>query len=344
MRIALIVSSTDGVPEVVRQDLPPDGLAELDNASTIASYVEALGAAGHEVLVEEGSPQLARRLEAMHPDICFNLCEGHRGNSREAQVPGLLEMMGLRYTGPTPLAAAISHDKPTTKRILTFHGLPTPRFQVFDSPDDPLQRDLAFPLFAKPSHEGTGMGIGNRSVCHNEQELRECLAYLIETYREPALVERFIDGRDITCGLVGNGTDLHFFPINEVDFSAYPRDLLPIYGSQQKIDFADRYRNRCPAPLDAGLARRIRRLTQQVFRATGCRDFARVDFRIDRNTNRPTILEINGLPGITPTADLTIMAGAGGWTHGDLVRGVLGAALKRYGLPQPQGSRTGSLA
>ena len=335
LRIALIVSSAQGAPKAYGQNsehLPPDAFAELDSEKSVKSYKRALQEAGHAVFVEEGSPYLASKLDAAKPDICFNVCEGFRGDSREAQVPALLEMMALRYSGPTPLAAAITHDKPTTKRVLAYYGLPSPRFQVFESPGDALRDDLKFPLFAKPAHEGTGMGINNRSVSHNETELREYVDYLIKAYNQPALVETYIEGKDITCGLIGNGNDIHFFPITEVDFTGFPDGLLPIYGSQQKVDYDDLYKNKCPAPLGEAMSNEIRRLSHQTFLVTGARDFGRIDFRIDEATGQPYILEINALPGITPRSDLTLMAEAEGWTHGDLVRSVLGAALKRYDM------------
>ncbi|GIV83405.1 MAG: hypothetical protein KatS3mg052_0412 [Candidatus Roseilinea sp.] len=330
-RVALLVNLARNAPPIHRSNTPPDIWAELDSDKNVESYAQALRQAGHEVLVREGDAYLASWLDEIRPDICFNTCEGFGGDSREAQVPALLEMIGARYTGPTPLAAAITQDKPTTKRILHSYGLPTPHFQVFHTPDDPLRHTLRFPLFVKPAHEGTGMGVHNESVVHNERQLRDRVAWTIAAYQQPALVETYIAGRDITCGLVGNGHDVHFFPIAEVDFSGYPPELLPIYGSVQKVELDHLYRNKCPAPLGGALARKIRRLTHQTFLATGCRDFARVDFRLDEQ-NRPFILEINALPGIAPRSDLTLMAEAEGWTHGDLVRAVLNAGLKRYGL------------
>lgn len=331
LRIALIVSSAKGAPDSQGIPIAPDATAELDSEKSVRSYEAALREGGHEVLTFEGTPFLATHLAEILPDICFNVCEGFRGDSREAQVPALLEMLGLRYSGPTPLAAAVSHDKPTTKRLLHYYGLPTPLFQVFETPDDVLHPGLQFPLFAKPAHEGTGMGINNRSILHAEKEMRDYVAYLIEAYQQPALVESYIEGRDITCGLVGNGNDVHFFPITEVDFSGYPEGLLPVYGSLQKIDYDAFYKNKCPAPLGDVLTREIQRLTHQTFLVTGCRDFARVDFMLDQK-EQPYILEINGLPGITPRSDLTLMAAAEGWTHGALVRSVLDAARKRYHL------------
>ena len=332
MRVALLVSIDRNAPAIPR-DAPYDILAELDSENTAWSYAAALLSRGYEVQAHEGNAHLPEWLSAFQPDICFNVCEGFIGESREAQVPGILEMMGLRYTGPGPLAAAITQDKPTTQRILYYHGIRIPLFQVFGSPDDTPRADFAYPLFVKPAHEGTGMGIRNSSIVRNERQLREQVAWTIASYRQPALVESYIEGRDITCGLVGNGDDVHFFPITEVDFSQYPPELAPIYGVQQKVDYADYYRNKCPAPLGERLTAEVRRLTHRVFKVTGCRDYARVDFRL---TDDGTLyaLEINSLPGITPHSDLTLMAEAEGWTHADLVCAVLDAALKRYGMAE----------
>ncbi|MCS7087172.1 MAG: hypothetical protein NZL91_00500 [Thermoflexales bacterium] len=330
-RIALLVNLARNAKPAPRRITPPDLLVELDSDANVQSYARALQDGGHEVLIREGDPYLAEWLDEQRPDLCFNTCEGFRGDSREAQIPALLEMMGVRYTGPTPLAAAITHDKPTTKRILHFYGLPTPPFQVFETPDDLLRPELEFPLFVKPAHEGTGMGVHNESVVHDERALRDRVAWCIEAYQQPALVETFIEGRDLTCGLVGNGQRVHFFPITEVDFSGYPPELLPIYGSIQKVDLDHLYRNKCPAPIGPKLTAAVQQLTHQTFLVTGCRDFARVDFRLDAH-DRLFILEINALPGIAPRSDLTLMAEAEGWTHGELVRSVLGAALIRYNM------------
>lgn len=330
-RIALLVNLARNAPPVHRTNAPPDILAELDSDKNVESYAQAMRDAGHSVLIQEGNAHLGSWLEEVKPDLCFNTCEGFGGDSREAQVPALLEMVGARYTGPTPLAATISHDKPTTKRILHYYGLPTPHFQVFETPDEALRHTLHFPLFVKPAHEGTGMGIHNDSIVRNTKELRHRVAWCIEAYQQPALVESYIVGKDLTCGLTGNGNDVHFFPITEVDFSGYPQELEPVYGSVQKVDLDHLYKNKCPAPIGEKLTEEVRRLTHQTFLVTGCRDFARVDFRLD-DRGRLFILEINGLPGITPRSDLTLMAQAEGWTHGDLIRSVLDAGLKRYGM------------
>ena len=336
-KVALLVNLARNAPEAVRAraNAPADALADLDSEKTGQSYADALRTRGHEVLVKEGGPDLAAWLAEHKPDICLNTCEGFVGDSREAQVPALLEMIGnIRYTGPGPLSAALTQDKPLTKQVLHYHGLPTPIFQVFKTPGDAIRADFRYPLFVKPKHEGTGMGVKADSVVHNRKQLRERVEWVIKAYDQPALVETFVDGKDITCGLTGNAEDVHFFPITEVDFSGYPPEIGAVYGSLHKIEFDDDYRNKCPAPLDdyrPGLSDQIRELTHEVFLCTGSRDYARVDFRLDADFN-PFILEINGLPGIAPNSDLTLMAKAEGLTHADLVNMVLDAGLKRYGM------------
>jgi D-alanine-D-alanine ligase len=331
-RVALLVNSTNGHYNL-SPHAPPDALAEVDDAEYIAAYAEGIRLAGCEPMPREGPPDLSviNWLHEVRPDFCFNVCEGFGGESREAQMPALLEVMGLPYSGPTPLAAAVTQDKPTAKRLLASAGLPTPPFQVFECVDSARECHLPFPLFVKPKHEGTGMGIGNDSLVSDKAALCAQVGKVLLKYRQPALVESFIAGRELTCGMVGNNGDLRLMPILEVDFSGYPAALVPVYSSAHKNDLGHLFRFQCPASLPEELAGEIRRLTRAAFAVTGCRDYARVDFRLTPD-GRLFILEINALPGITPRSDLTIMARAQGQTHPELVASVLQAALRRYGL------------
>ncbi len=334
MRVALLVNIDDNARHVP-SGAPTDILAELDSSKTAESYAAALIERGYEVHGHEGNSHLPGWLDRHQPDICFNVCEGFVGESREAHVPGDPGNDGaaLYRAGAAGRRHHPGQADDSAHPALPRH--PHPAFQVFESPDDTPRPDFVYPLFVKPAHEGTGMGIRNDSIVHTERQLRDKVAEVIEDYRQPALVEAYIQGKDITCGLVGNGTGdgVHFFPITEVDFSGYPPELEHIYGVQQKIDYADYYKNKCPAPLGAALAAEVRRATLQVFTVTGCRDYARVDFRLTED-EKLYALEINSLPGITPHSDLTLMAQAEGWTHADLVCSVLDAALKRYGMAQ----------
>lgn len=334
MRVALLSNLASNAPELPL-DAPRDALYELDHEHNMQAYRKALESRGHEVFPMEGDVDLPMRLNLTPVDICFNVCEGFRGESREAQVPALLEMMGMRYSGSQVLTLALTLDKAMTKRVLSFYGLPTPAFQEFHTPNDVLDERLRFPLFVKPLSEGTGIGIGNKSIVHNKAALRRRVGYLIKAYRQPALVEEYIEGRDVTVGMVGNQGDMHIFPISMVDYSGYGADLAPVYGAAAKVDRADEFRYQCPANLPDALADELRRLAVETMRVTNTFDFARVDFRLSwHEGDKPYILEINSLPGITPISDLTLMAQADGWDYADLINGVFEAALKRYGLTE----------
>ncbi len=181
-----------------------DAWNELDSERTVMGIARALRAGGHEVIEMEGDITLPQKLQHYKVDIAFNICEGHRGASREAQVPAMLDALGIPYTGSGVMTLAIALDKPMTKRVLSYYGLPTPAFQTFVRRDEPIDARLKFPLFVKPSREGSGIGVTSNSICRTERELREQVDYIIHSYRQPALVEEFIDGREFTLGLLGN--------------------------------------------------------------------------------------------------------------------------------------------
>jgi D-alanine-D-alanine ligase len=258
-------------------------------------------------------------------------------------------MMRIPYTGSKVLPLALCLDKPMTKRILFWHELPTPEFQTFERIDEPLLAELKFPLFVKPSREGTGMGVSAQSIVNNDQELRERLQYIFYKYKQTALVETFIEGREITVGIVGNlegpaarrlpddlsvprvQAGLQFMPPLEVDLDDY-LETDAVYSNRLKVDLPDQLTYLCPAPLDEVMVHRLNWLAAAVFRVTGCSDVARVDFRLDAKDNwKPYILEINPLPGMSPgISDLVIEAEAIGIDHTELVDRILVTALKRY--------------
>lgn len=345
LRVAVLYNLKENAPSL-NGGAPRDALAELDSMQNVQDYCAAIRALGHDVVAFEGNAELPQRLAAHPVDLCFNTCEGFRGDSREAQVPALLEMMGIPYTASRVMALAITLDKAMTKRVLHYYGLPTPAFQEFFSVDQPIEPRLrerlaaGRPLFVKPNREGSGIGIQSDSLVRSEAELRARIALRLKAYHESVLVEEYVEGRDVTCGLVGNvrpdGTpepELHFFPISEVDYSVYPPGTEPFYSYKLKVDLADRYHCFCPAPLSDALAAEVRRLTLATFRACGCLDMARVDFRLDVNNNlQPMILEINALPGVTSISDLTLCAEAEHWTHFQLLQAVFQAAVRRLKL------------
>ncbi len=351
MKVALLANLKKNAP--TWPGMSPDQWDDLDSEATIEGIMEAIRSGGHEVTFLEGDRTLLETLPKLKPDICFNICEGHIGDGREAQVPALLEMLRIPYTGSQVLTLALTLDKPMTKRILTFHDLPTPPFQVFERLTETLNPDMQFPMFVKPSREGTGMGISVESVVYDHEQLHTQLQRIFEKYSQPVLVEHFIEGREITMGVVGNlvtpvawrvpdnedaprvQRGLHFFPPLEVNMEAYPEER-GVYTSRIKVDLAHDFRYICPAPLPPDLIEDLRWLTAAVFRVTGCLDVARVDFRLDASdNNKPYILEVNPLPGLNRGySDLCLEAAADGWTYEELINRILGEAMHRYGLDE----------
>ncbi len=329
LKIALLANLKSNAPHLEGE--PADRWHELDSERTVEAITSALQEQGHQVTFLEGDTNLCHELERGAFDLAFNICEGHRGDARESQVPAILEMLGIPYTGSKVLCLALTLDKPMTKRLLAFHGLPTPRFQVFETPYQPVDCELRLPLFVKPSRQGTGIGISGRSVVRDEGELRRQIHWVLETYQEPALVEEYVEGREITVGVVGN-EDLYVFPPLEVDLGGCPPEEEGIYTGRIKSELPESPRYICPTVLMDIQVQELSRLAVAAFRAVDCLDMARVDFKLDANDGeKPYILEINPLPGLSPgLSDLVFEAEAVGMSHAQLINTILNEALKRY--------------
>ena len=324
---------------------PADALAEYDSVETIQALNGALRAGGHEVIPLEADETLVDTVRQVAPDICFNISEGLRGESRESQVPAMLEMLDIPYTGSKVLAHAISLDKAATKRIWRDFGLPTAPFQVLYRGDETLDRQLSYPLFVKPVHEGTGMGINDHSVVYDEAGLRKQARWVIQTYYQPALVEGYLPGREFTVGLIGNALapgekrwnglynerGFHIFPVLEIDANVGAGQGL--YNAASKSynpgeEGAPLYL--CPANIPTILKVELRQMAMVAFETIGALDLGRVDFRLGED-GCPYLLEINTLPGLNPVvSDLCIMAQAEGIPYTDLINEILYLAVERY--------------
>jgi D-alanine-D-alanine ligase len=343
LRVALVYNLKDNV--AVRRDAPSDALAEYDSIETVQALADALLAGGHQVVCLEGDETLLDTVRWTTADICFNIAEGLRGDARESQVPAVLEMLGIPYTGSKVLAQAVSLDKAIAKRLWRDAGLPTAPFQVFSRDDEMLEPQLSFPLFVKPLREGTGMGINGHSVVYSVSRLRQQVQWVIRTYRQPALVESYLPGREFTVGLIGNtllpGEErwnalydeqgFHVFPVLEIDAHISAGEGL--YNAASKSyypgeDGAPLYL--CPADIPIALETELKRLTVEAFEAIGALDVSRVDFRLG-DDGRPYLLEINTLPGLNPVvSDLCIMARAEGMHYTDLINEILRLAVDRH--------------
>ena len=346
LRVVLLYNLKKNAPHVPGE--PADAAAELDSEETAHALQEAMEEGGHQVTPLEGDVNLYPILQRMRQnvDIAFNICEGHRGDSRESQVPAILEMLGIPYTGGKILAQALSLDKAMTKRVWMSYGLPTAAFQLFEHGDEPLHPTLSFPLFVKPVHEGTAKGIDAHSVVHNQAQLQARVKSVIKAYQQPALVETYLPGREFTVGLLGNALGrgekplsqlydergFHVFPVLEIDISPLAKTEGSIYTSHIKSDRPLDINYLCPARLDPALEIELKRLSVAAFLAINALDVSRVDLRLDAD-GKPRLIEINTLPGINPTiSDLCIVARAEGMPYRQLVNDILALAARRSGL------------
>ena len=333
--------------------VPPDAFADFDHVETIDSIRAAIETDGHKTVFMQADEELPYTLKEEQPDICFNIAEGLGGDAREAQVPALLEMLRIPYTGSRVLANGISLDKTLTKRIWRDRRLPVASFQEFAVGDEPLRAELEFPLFVKPAREGTGMGVDMNAIVNNEKELRERAEYIINTYQQPALVETFLPGREFTVGILGRADaklysrhpdwyekdGFHRFPILELDMT---RSVTPMVYSQEakskEVGEEGAPGYFCPASIEPELEKKLKYYALRAHLLLGALDVSRTDVRLDAQGN-PRVMEINTLPGLTPNySDLCLQSAAEGIRYEDLIVEILYLGASRWGMVEPRES------
>ncbi len=311
--------------------------AEWDEPETIAAVRSALEE-NHEVIPINAANDAYGALQKYRPDIVFNIAEGEFGPCREGHIPSILEYLNIPYTASDPLTLNICLDKARAKEILSYNGLSTARFKVIATKDFSFN-SLHYPLLVKPLYEGSSIGIFNNSLVRSRKEMRERVTWVLDRFREPALVEEFLPGREFTVAILGNGDEARALPVVEIKFDSLPQGVNPIYSFEAKWVW-DQASNpleifECPAALSAELRSEIERVCLEAYRVLRCRDWCRIDVRLDAN-NRPHILELNPLPGIIPRPEdnscFPKAARAAGMTYSELINTVLCIACRRYGL------------
>ncbi|MFA5199745.1 MAG: ATP-grasp domain-containing protein, partial [Candidatus Omnitrophota bacterium] len=185
---------------------PADYFSEHDSEETINSVINALKNKGHSVeAIDVEYPALFSYFKKNRVDMVFNIAEGKHGRFRESEVPAVLDYLNIPYTGSETFSLALALNKALTKKILKAENIPTPNFQLFVKGDEELSADLVFPLIVKPNCEGSAKGINKTNVVNNKDELFKKIRECIDIYRQEALVEEFIEGKELTVGILENG-------------------------------------------------------------------------------------------------------------------------------------------
>ncbi|MBN2361160.1 MAG: D-alanine--D-alanine ligase [Deltaproteobacteria bacterium] len=310
---------------------PSDRLEEYDSEETIDAIAAAIEAAGHQPRRLGGGRSFVEAVLRQPPDLVFNIAEGSGTRSREAQVPAVCEMLGIRYTHSDPLTLAVSLDKAMTKRLVDAAGVPTPRHQVIRTLDQLSRLELPFPVMCKPLFEGSSMGIRRDSRASDAGELRGQVAKLLGDYRQPVLVEEFCPGAELTVGiLVRQGVPTAIGVMEIAPRQGDPGSF--VYSLEVKRNYLEEVEYRVPPRLPPELVQRAERVALDAFDALDCRDVARVDLRLGAD-GEPKFIEVNPLPGVSPvTSDLVILAGKVGLGYRQLIAGIVDSARARYGI------------
>lgn len=272
-----------------------------------------------------------KRLLSAKPDLVFNLCEEALEDSRhEMNVCALLDLNGIAFTGSGPLALGLALDKALTKRVLLSAGIPTPRFSIFDGNGDwTVPGGMSYPLFVKPMKEDASLGIGRDSFVETERGLIERCRYIVENYGQPALVEEYIDGRELNVSILGNDRPRPL-PISEIDMGRIPDGEPRICDYSAKwARESDEYTNTvpvCPAPLEKKREEEVKGVALDSYRLLRCRGYGRVDMRLSPE-GVPYVLEVNPNPCIAVDSGIVRSAAAAGLSYPDFVCRIADLAL-----------------
>ena len=312
-----------------------DILAEeaiLEEIGAVEEALRFLGHQGYVLAIRDEIFTVIHWLREIRPDVVFNLCESVYGNACwEMNIPALLDLFRIPYTGSSPLTLGLCLDKGKVKDILQSQGILTPRYAVCDRGGNPVQGNR-FPMIVKPLHEDGSLGIWKESVVYDDEALRRQIRYVLECYQQPALIEEFIDGRELNVGLFETDGKVEVLPISEIDYSEFPEGVPKICGYEAKWDAEtpeyQKSKPVCPAQLEPLVQNRIEHIALKVFKLFGCQDYARVDMRLDCDGN-PFVLEVNPNPDISPQSGMARAIKVQGMTYTEFIGNLLERALQR---------------
>lgn len=319
-------------------DLPDDYYSEFDSKETIEAIADGLRWGGNEVFLVEADKGLLNWFQSNKVDIVFNIAEGLNGGSRESQVPAILDFLEIPYTGSGVLTLGISLHKELTKKLFGQAGIPTPKYSLLKSIDDISGINLRYPLIVKPNAEGSGKGVTLKSVVHNKEELRRAVERTHNIYTHEVLVEEFIEGRELTVGILGNNPAV-VMPILEIDFSSCKASGEYFYTWRVKEYEKEVGEGsglsplwHCPAKLSEADAKKVKETALKVYSEIGCVDLSRIDIILAED-GTPYVLEVNPLPGLDPKdSNFPYIAKCAGLDYKEMVNRILEVAVERHKL------------
>lgn len=328
---------------LVAPETAPGFFSEAAVLGSVAQVERACEQAGWETCrIEVGSgggrwPAWHRRLlddlDATKPDAVVNFVESVNGDARlEVAACWLLELSGVPYTGAGPRALGLALEKAVAKSLLAAAGVPVARGMLMETGDEPLVSGLRWPLIVKPSREDASNGITQASVVEDEAALRARARKVIADYRQPVLVEEYVEGREINVALLGAGATLEVLPLAEIDFSGYPPGLRRIVTYDAKwnetsVEYSGSV-SVAARNMTASMTREIDAIARESHRVIGLRDYARVDLRVDSERG-PVVLEVNPNPDCSEGAGLALTAKRAGISHPELIQRIIRLALER---------------
>jgi len=306
--------------------------AEYDGIETVNVIKEVFEKNSLQVKLFEADENLSESLKRDPIDFAFNIAEGKNGRGREAQVPALLTMLGIPFSGSDETTLCIALDKALAKRLLTTYKVKSPKSAVISENGKISVRGLKYPLIIKPNAEGSSKGISDVSIVNSTAEFKELVKLKIDTYKEDMLAEEYIEGREFTVGIVGNGKETHVFLPMEIKFRKPTQGKFSVYSFNVKKNYKEYVDYACPSDIDQTIQNDMMKISEKIYKSLNCRDFSRIDYRVDKN-GEIYFIEINPLPGLAPGySDFPMLAQFNGIDYDTLIMNVLLSGVNRCGL------------
>ena len=309
-----------------------DQLTPMEEFEIIAKKLIKLGFEAYTRNIKDEISIILDEVKTNKPDVIFNFVEIFKERPRlEMNIVGLYELLGAAYTGAPALTLANCQNKFLTKKLLNHHNINTAKFELFKEVPEELELKLKFPLIVKPAYEDASVGIENESIVTNRNKLKERLEYIFKYFKQPALVEEYIEGREFNVAVLG---DLRprVLPISEIDFTEMPDHLHNIVSYQAKWDpHHESYHKTipiCPAKISKKLETRIKETALKAFKIMGARDYSRVDIRVNNN-EEIFVLEVNPNPDLTEGAGFMRSAHAAKMSYGMALKKIVMLAYER---------------